>query len=174
MFPHMEGKYITILAIVLAILAIRTGVVVIDLDPKHEVASEPIVEAANPPQYTPPPAPPELNSEKLWSLVQAWRQSAGFKTYTKDRRLCEMAQVRLGQIKTDWSHYQFQGVVDRYFYGKYDYSVGENLAREEISEQSTLDQWLLSPDHRENLDAPYKYSCIVTEGGYAVQFFANY
>lgn len=133
--------------------------------------------SSNPaPQVTASPIPvkTELDSEKLWSLIQNWRQSEGLKPYIKDQRLCKLASTRLEQIKIDWSHDQFVPTVRKQFSKKMDYEIGENLASDFRNEKSLLDDWLESPSHLANLKERYTYSCIEIDKWNAVQIFANF
>ena len=51
--------------------------------------------------------PITLDSEKLFSLVNSWRVSESLAPYIKDERLCDLARIRLPEIKTKFSHDMF-------------------------------------------------------------------
>lgn len=111
-----------------------------------------------------------LSSEKLWNIVNDWRQSRGLQPFQKSEVLCGYALQRMGEIKTDFSHAGFGG--DRWFGSDFK-NVGENLAQNMFNEQATLNSWLNSPSHRENLERAYTHACIVTDGNFAVQVFGE-
>lgn len=117
----------------------------------------------------PTPKPDTLEEEVLWSTVQEWRMREGNPTYIKDESLCELARLRLPEIRQDWSH---NGWLSRKPTGYI--LFGENLAKGFVDEDQTLSAWLDSPGHAANLRRPYTHSCIQTEDGYAVHLFASY
>ena len=114
-----------------------------------------------------------LDSDKLWMIVNDWRISEGLAEYQKSELLCDIARSRIYQVKSDWSHNGFVPTLNRIVGNQY-HDIGENLAKDHISEEQTLSNWLLSPSHRQNLDANYRYSCVVTDEQYAVQIFGNF
>lgn len=116
---------------------------------------------------TPTPIPVELSSDKLWSLIQNWRLSAGFQIYTKDQRLCDIANDRVDDPKLD----HHQGFYDKY--SNYPYVIQENLVTAP-SEELALNSWIHSQAHLETLQKNYQYSCLATKGNYAVQIFSNF
>lgn len=125
--------------------------------------------------YHPLPEPKsELDSDKLWSLIQDWRMSQNLQTYIKDQRLCKFVKVRLGEIKENFSHKGFEDRSTNNSFPFFYQELGENLAAGITYEESILFAWLNSPSHRENLDKEYKYSCLETEGFYVIQLFANF
>jgi len=92
-----------------------------------------------------------------------------------DEKLCDYSAFRLEQIKRDWSHDGFRK-MNKYIY-EYTHAKtgGENLGRDFISEQDTLNAWLNSPTHLENLTKPFTHSCIKADSqGHSVQLFASY
>ncbi len=119
-----------------------------------------------------------LNSDTLWSLVQDWRVKNNLKSYIKDQRLCEIAKIRVHDVESDWSHVKFNDIEYRTIYfqplAPTAINMGENLARNYASESETLNNWLNSPSHLKNLQASFSHSCIVTDGSYATQIFANF
>lgn len=110
-----------------------------------------------------------LDAVVLWSLIQNWRLENNRKAYIKDQRLCKIAETRIEEIKKDdFSHDQFLKK-----YADYPSTISENIARKMNIETGTLDTWLESPTHKENLDKNYLYSCVVTKDSYAVQIFSS-
>lgn len=123
------------------------------------VVAEPVKE------YVKPPV--NLDSDKLWSLIQEWRQSQGLKPYIKDKRLCVVAQDRADDGFDD-----HQGLYAKY--SDYPYAIQENLTSSRLNEDEALNAWLNSPPHRKTLATDYKYSCVATWSATAVQIFSNF
>lgn len=115
-------------------------------------------------------APRVLNPSRLWDSVQNYRLESGYKQYTEDERLCTIARKRLSEVETDWSHEGFWKYTEDFSHN----GMAENLGRDYWPESELMNAWKFSPSHKENLDKPYRYSCIETEGLYAVQIFANF
>lgn len=112
-----------------------------------------------------------LNADKLWTVVQNWRTKNHLPLFKKDLYLCSIAVERMSQIKKDFSHDGF----NKLDFSKTSYrELGENLSQVGKTEEATLTAWLNSPGHRENLEKNYNYSCVVTDGSYAVQIFGKY
>ena len=122
------------------------------------------------PKPSPSVHPDSLTEDHLWMAVRDWRISQKFQPYTTDQRLCSLAEVRLKEIKTDYSHNGFYKHLKDFSY----VDLGENLAKDFYSTNKTLSNWLNSPSHRENLDAKFTYSCIRTDARYVVQIFGNF
>lgn len=116
-----------------------------------------------------------IDSDRLWNLVQDWRVSQGLNLYRKNDLLCQIAQMRVSEVKNDWSHSQFQEAIDKFLskYPKKGVIVGENLAAWQYDDKETLDAWLRSPSHKKNLMSDFSDSCIVAKDSYVVQIFAN-
>jgi len=111
----------------------------------------------------------ELNSERLMTLVNDWRVSQGYLKYESHPALCKIANNRLEQIKSEYSHNKF---VQKY--ENYPSYVSENLVFAIDDDESALNAWLSSTTgHREAIEAPFKYSCIAASGVHAVQIFSN-
>lgn len=107
-----------------------------------------------------------LDSEKLWDIIQRWRVKNNLKAYIKNENICKIASKRAVELKTDYSHDKFQQI-------EYPSTLSENANYNSQSEQSTLTSWLSSPPHRKALESNYTYSCVATNGIYAVQIFSN-
>lgn len=121
------------------------------------------VENKNKPKFF---VPIELNADKLFSEINIWRTEVGKKPYTKLDSLCEIANKRVKQIVNNFTHSQFSKL-------EYPSTLSENLAKNPNGEEKTIDMWLNSKSHREALESNYTYSCIATEGTYAVQIFSS-
>lgn len=118
--------------------------------------------AVTPEQFVYPP----LNAEKLSTMVDDWRTSEGFAVYKPSVEMCEIANKRLSEIKTDFSHNKFLNN---------DYcvecAIAENLSRGHETELATLNAWLNSDTHRGMLEDSYTHACLVTDNHHAVQIF---
>ena len=112
----------------------------------------------------------ELDSYKLWQLIQDWRVKNNYQPYISDQQLCKLASIRLDELKTDFSHKGFYSHLKDFSYQ----TIGENLANDQSSEQEVLDGWIASKEHLENLERDYTHSCIQTRGKYSIQMFASY
>lgn len=125
--------------------------------------------------HTQTPIIHNLDSDKLWSLVQSWRQSQGLKPYTEDQKLCPIAQIRAQEIQTDFSHNQFHRRFDNS-----SFAISENLIRKYApaytitDEQDGLRAWLESPSHLDNLKKPYLFSCLRCINNFCAQEFSNF
>lgn len=100
------------------------------------------------------------DAERLFSLVQVWRESVGKNKYIHSENMCKIAQLRAEESVSDWSHDKFS--AERFCD---ECTLGENLARnyqalEFEPEDGILERWLNSPAHKENLDRNYTHSCI--------------
>lgn len=116
-----------------------------------------------------PTKPVELKADKLWSLIQDWRESQGLQPYIEDQRLCKIAEDRVDD--KDYSHEQF---MVKYDTSEYPYAMQENLVWNAMQESDALEWWLNSPPHRATLEKPYTHSCLATDKNYAVQIFSSF
>lgn len=89
--------------------------------------------------------------------------------YRENDYLCKVADTRVSQIKTEFSHRLFKEIKDS---GGFT-TIGENLA-EDSSEQSMLNGWLLSASHSAALHDNYSDTCVKCDGRYCVQLFGKY
>ena len=106
-----------------------------------------------------------LKVEKLTSLVNKWRVESGFQRYERSEGLCKIAEDRT----KDGTDYH-KGLYEKYSH--YPSVIQENSTGG-LDEQIALDAWLTSPPHRATLEKPYKYSCVATDGYFAVQIFSS-
>lgn len=117
------------------------------------------------------PTPYLLSEDKLWTLINNYRESKSLKPFIKDQKLCDIAEFRVVQLKTKegdyFNHDGFHELLDG---NKIKYA--ENITGG-YSEENALDRWLNSPPHKEAIEAEWKYSCVATGNNYAVQIFSN-
>lgn len=95
-------------------------------------------------------------------LVDDYRINKGFKPLPEDPRLCKLAEERVEEIITDWSHNGYTRRTPILFssYCPECSRIGENLARGYTTPEDTLTAWLNSPLHRANLDQDYNMGCL--------------
>jgi len=114
-----------------------------------------------------------LDEDELWDTVNNWRKISGFNEFVKSDRLCNVASERIVEVQNDWSHDGFRGTASKI--GREGEWIGENLSKHSNDDLLTLNAWLNSPSHKENLaNKNFRSSCIKTDGVYAVQIFSNY
>ncbi len=145
--------------------------------PKTEI--DPVAPLKPDPQIVPIDQKP-LNDD-LWSKVQSFRQSEGLSKYTKSKEICDFAAYRGEKVLGNLSggndpHAGFEedlnGFFDAYCHGSC--QGAENVVWDYDNPQEALETWLNSEGHRKNLEADYRFSCLVDYGHTAVQLFANY
>ena len=114
-----------------------------------------------------------LDENKLFDLVNIYRQSKGLSMLTKSVVTCGIATLRVNEIQNDFSHDGFRRNSQKWI-NSYNLSyLGENLAEDYSSEEIVLSKWLKSSKHRENLMDDYSYSCMRCKNNKCVQIFAK-
>lgn len=121
------------------------------------------------------------SQEVLWSHIQNYKSKQGLQPYIEDQKLCEYADTRLEQVKSDYEHTGYENTALAFHELTGFMYSGENLAsfiymsNQEPKEENELSRWLASPTHRKNLDnALYTHSCLRCNQTYCVQLFAGY
>jgi uncharacterized protein YkwD len=95
-----------------------------------------------------------------------YRQSQGFAALTFTDDLNRIAELRLAEIKLNFSHAS---------QGQYNHNLAENIVEGVSSNQEALTCWQGSPGHNANmLDKEYKYTGYAAGGGHAVQVFSEW
>ena len=97
-----------------------------------------------------------------------YRQSKGLAPLKFTDDLNRIAELRLKELYTDFSHYSA---------GNYNEHLAENIAMSTgfLSNSDALKMWQNSPGHNANmLDIGYKYTGYAIGNGYAVQVFTEY
>ena len=112
------------------------------------------------------PTPKDIDEQELWDLIQEWRKSSGLTEYIENPELCRVSSIRVLQIQDVFDH-------NTLVLKSLPYSVAENLIRDQAPAEISLQAWLNSPSHRENLEGDYKYSCLRCDKSYCVQIFSN-
>lgn len=120
-----------------------------------------------------------LSSDRVWKFVNEWRVKNKKDQFIESEVLCKYAQIRLNQIKDDWSHDGFKKSVVDYIYRESQFNdLGENLAKdfESISMDPSYDvlqSWIKSKSHKRVLEGNYTHSCVKCDRDTCVQLFAK-
>lgn len=125
------------------------------------------------PVYTPVASPktPDISADILFTLVNAWRSENGYLEYKISPTACTFAQTRVKEIQTDFSHDGLYVHAKELPSGSY---ISENLSEGFNYAYETMDAWVKSPTHLDNLKKDYTHSCIKCEKGYCVHIFSYY
>lgn len=109
---------------------------------------------------------PAINGIDIMKLVNEYRLETNRPKLIYSDFLCSIANKRLTEIRTDWSHNGF-------LKSKYcdNCTLGENLSKNFLFSDQVMDGWLNSQPHKRILDMNYTHSCIATDGDYIVQIF---
>lgn len=121
----------------------------------------------------------ELSSEDIENEINEFRKQNNLNTLTKYDPLCDLAKIRVYEIKDNWSHQGFEDRKDE-LNEKYCNTEkltclvsGENLAKGEFSSAKKLiEGWAASEGHRENMLGEYNVQCVASNDGYFVSLFA--
>ena len=106
----------------------------------------------------------------VWDDIQEYQANLGRPEYVVNEELCELAEKRVIEIQTDWSHNGFLN-LEAWPVG-YE-KLGENLSKEFYLSYEVLPAWLHSPTHKENLDYNFTDSCLVCVDMYCAHEFGN-
>lgn len=166
--------YRLLLLVVMAFIAMT----IFWINIKNPTASQQIKRTSQTQSYiptnTPSPTPYIFHVKKLYDLVQEWRIQNNLQPYIKSDFLCSIADIRLKETEKQWDHSQFIG--SRFCTSEC--SLGENLSRFFKTEQGTIDAWIQSPDHLENLKRDFSHTCLKCDttsiSNYCVQIFGYY
>lgn len=115
-----------------------------------------------------------MSVNQLLVATNTQRAAGGVKNLSLNDKLTAAAQAKANDMATRnyWSHYTPEGNAPWVFVTNQSYSyqkLGENLAAGFDDEQSTIDGWMASPSHRENLlDSAF------TEVGFGFANIADY
>lgn len=119
------------------------------------------------------PTPKPFSADKLFQLVNEWRIKEDYQPYKKSEFACNIADIRLSEVKINWSHDGFH--ADRFCNSEC--TLGENLIRGYVyneQEPEALKGWLNSSSHRANLEDNYTHSCIKCYSGICVHIFSYF
>ena len=126
---------------------------------------------STPTQSTPQVTTGGVSSDKLFSMVNSYRQSKGLAALQQDDRTCSLANARATEIAGEMS----QGTLHSGMYGRnLPYWNTEN-AIALPSEEAALNWWINEPIHRQAIESPsHTTSCVACSGNYCVQEFTSY
>lgn len=121
----------------------------------------------------------KLDENLIEKEINNVRKENGRSELTKYEPLCELANLRVEEIKTDWSHNGFknrnQEIYTR-FCNQNDIictSAGENLAKGSFkNEKEVAVEWFNSPEHKENMLGEYNVQCVAVSENHFVSLFA--
>lgn len=131
---------------------------------ENNVAVTETLSRANPPYAATHP-----NQYELEIMSSEYRLENKLNALKHDEQLCEWADVRKEEVKTDWSHDEFK----RKDYVGYTW-IGENLSKDFSNSDMAFNAWKLSPLHNKNLlDPDYTDTCVRCSESYCVQLFGT-
>lgn len=112
--------------------------------------------------------PKALSVVKLEQLVNNERQKVGLSTLTDNQTLDASACAKLDDMvaKSYWSHISPDGTSPSHWFAEAGYNyrnAGENLAYGQISEDQTLQDWVASSSHKENMLGDYTDQGVCTK-----------
>lgn len=114
---------------------------------------------------------------KIYDHVNNERVRKDLKPLKFNQIMCEYAEQRLENMKTEYSHKGFRS-TSREALNKYNLSyLGENLSEDIIDDSNwmVVDAWMASESHRKNiLDKNYTDTCVRCDDNYCVQIFAGF
>lgn len=112
-----------------------------------------------------------VSSDKLFSMVNSYRQSKGISTLKQDDRTCRLATVRATEIAGEMT----AGTLHSGMYARnLPYWNTEN-AIALPSEEAAFNWWINEPVHRQAIEnSNYTISCVACSGNYCVQEFTSY
>ena len=126
-----------------------------------------------------------LTKDSVEQAINKYRAERGLNPLITYEPLCDLAKVRVYEIKTDWSHFGFEkrsgeNSGDGTLYKRFCDTdklkctfIGENLARDFTSTSSVLNAWKVSKGHNDNLLGDYNSQCVAIDGLYIASLFAK-
>ena len=112
--------------------------------------------------------PENTSLDAYTDMFNQYRQTKGLTSLEFTDDLNRVAELRLKELYTDFSHYSA---------GNYNEHLAENIAMSTgfLSDLDALEMWQNSPGHNANmLDSSYRYTGYAIGNGYAVQVFTEY
>lgn len=153
------------LIIIVAVLLLGLGSFLLINSASSKVSETIII-----PTTEPTPTSIPLTREDALTVINKWRSSQGLKPFIQSEFLCSIANVRVDEIKTDFSHNKFH--ADRFC--SQNCTISENIAEGFFNSEDLLQGWLNSPPHKAALMKPYTHTCISTNGNQTVEIFGYY
>lgn len=114
--------------------------------------------------------PLNLDSNRIFDLVNQFRSSQGLPAFEPESSVCELAQTRSGELAGELA----QGAIHSGLYNRnLPYWIWEN-AKVGSNEEETVNWWLGSFIHRQSILGDYKYSCVKCQGTNCSQLFTSF
>lgn len=112
-----------------------------------------------------------LDADKLFRMVNNYRNTLGLKSFERDKNLCKLAETRGPEVYKEllYSGRLHSGLYER----KLPYWVTENMVLN-TSEEGGLNWWMNSPIHYASIVSDAKYSCTKCFGHACIQLFTSY
>lgn len=138
--------------------------------PTEAPAASPQVLAVSTSPATVPDNPGGLNADKLFGMVNAYRQSINLPAFQKDERSCSLAASRAPEINNEIATgTMHQGLKNR----NLPYWNTENIISMN-SEEAALNWWLNDYIHKKAIEGNFTYSCVACSGNACAEEFTNY
>lgn len=126
--------------------------------------------AANTASASVPSNPGGLNADKLFGMVNAYRQSINLPAFQKDERSCSLAASRAPEINNEIATgTMHQGLKNR----NLPYWNTENIISMN-SEEAALNWWLNDYIHKKAIEGNFTYSCVACSGNACAEEFTNF
>lgn len=117
--------------------------------------------------------PPRHDPVLIEQLTNEYRQENGLQPLERDPYLCSIANERIVEIQSDWSHRGFYEAIRLGYYNDSYDLYGENLTNTKGGSVVALTNFKKSHTHNENLLGDYNLICVAVDGTYVVQIFGK-
>lgn len=136
---------------------------------KPKVAAVAVTPTIEQPTLTPTPS--DINAVQLTKDINAYRKGMGLQPFIEDPRLCDIAQKRAIEQNTLGYLDHHAGIL-KFYTGEYVFSENDVGPARDVNGAYT--SWFHSPPHRSAIEGTWKYACLRTKGGFAVQIFSSF
>jgi len=113
---------------------------------------------------------PNLDAEKLFQLVNSYRNSIGLPSFQKDSKLCAVAASREPELQNEISTGDIHGGMRR---RNLPYWVTENM-KWGVSEEEVLSWWLNSSIHASAIHGTNQFACTQCSGPVCIMLFTDF
>ena len=111
-----------------------------------------------------------LSADKIFSMVNAHRESLNLAAFQKDERACTLAEARAPEVGQEIA----AGTMHKGMYGRnLPYWNTENIISMD-SEEAAFNWWIHDYIHKVAIEGPYTYSCIACSGNNCAEEFTNF
>ena len=121
-----------------------------------------------------------LTEVSIENAINDYRIQNGKNRLDKHDPLCDLAKIRVYEIKSDWSHQGFESRKDGDLFARFCNTekldclgIGENLAMNFNTVSDVMNGWINSEGHRENMLGDYNVQCVAVDNGYITSMFAK-